>query len=114
MLHHLERLGATNAAFTLNGFDDQERNLTLVKTDFQVLKFKFHACIMKQAFYLLHKQNFARDWQQESTFLQTFHSVSGCQTCMYKRDIKYTILVTNFQKSPSGGGFPPPAPLNLQ
>jgi len=26
----------TNAAFTLNGFDDQERNLTFVKTDFQV------------------------------------------------------------------------------
>jgi len=25
-----------NAAFTLNGFDDQERNLTFVKTDFQV------------------------------------------------------------------------------
>jgi len=26
----------------------------------------------------------------------------------------YCILVTNFQKSPSAGGFPPPAPLNLQ
>jgi len=25
----------TNAAFTLNGFDDQERNLTFVKTDFK-------------------------------------------------------------------------------
>jgi len=24
----------TNVAFTLNGFDDQERNLTFVKTDF--------------------------------------------------------------------------------
>jgi len=48
------------AAFTLNGFDDQERNLMLVKTDFQVLKFKFYTCIMKQAFYLLHKQNVAR------------------------------------------------------
>jgi len=26
------------AAFTLNDFDDQERNLTFVKTDFQVFK----------------------------------------------------------------------------
>jgi len=31
----------------LNGFDDQERNLTLVKTDFQVLKLKFRACNYK-------------------------------------------------------------------
>jgi len=30
-----------NAAFTHNGFDDQERNLTFVKTNFQVLKLKF-------------------------------------------------------------------------
>jgi len=30
------------AAFTLNGFDDQKRNLTFVKTDFRVLKVKFH------------------------------------------------------------------------
>jgi len=53
------------AAFTLSGFDDQERNLTFVKTAFQVLKLKFLACSMKQAFYLLHKQNIARAWQQE-------------------------------------------------
>jgi len=33
-----------NAALTLNGFDDQERNLAFVKTDFQVLKLKFYAC----------------------------------------------------------------------
>jgi len=84
---------AFNAAFTLNGFDDQEQNLTFVKTDFQVLKFKFHACVMKQAFYLLHKQNFARVWQQESTFLQTFHSVPGCQTCMYKHDIRFMLII---------------------
>jgi len=50
----------TNAAFTLSGFDDQERNLTFVKTDFQVLKLQFLACSMKQTFYLLHKQNSAR------------------------------------------------------
>jgi len=44
-----------NAAFTLSGFDKQERNLTFVKTDFQVLKLKFLACSMKQAFYPLNK-----------------------------------------------------------
>jgi len=38
------------AAFTRNGFDNQERNLTFVKTDFQGLKIKFHACNFKQAF----------------------------------------------------------------
>jgi len=43
------------AAFTLNGFDDQARNLAFVKTYFQVLKLKFHACSFKQAFYTLHK-----------------------------------------------------------
>jgi len=48
------------AAFTLSGFDDQERNLTYVKTAFQVLKLQFLACSMKQTFYPLHKQNIAR------------------------------------------------------
>jgi len=36
-----------NTAFTLNGFDNQERNLTFVKTFFEVLKLKFHACNFK-------------------------------------------------------------------
>jgi len=58
-----------NAAFTFNGFDNQERNLTFVKMTFQVLKFKFHACSMKQAFFPVHRQNTARAWQQEKTFL---------------------------------------------
>jgi len=40
---------------TLKGFDDQERNLTFVKTDFQVLKLKFHACNFKQALFPLRK-----------------------------------------------------------
>jgi len=44
----------------LNGFDDQERNLTFVKTDFQVLKLKFTACNFKLAFYPLHKLYIAR------------------------------------------------------
>jgi len=55
----------TYSAFTLKGFDDQERNLTFVKTDFQVLKLKFHACIL----------------------LQAFRSVPGCQTSMCKLGI---------------------------
>jgi len=50
----------SNTAFTLSGFDDQERNLTFVKTTFQVLKLKFLVCSMKHAFYSLHKQNNAR------------------------------------------------------
>jgi len=49
----------SDAAFTLNDFDNQERNLTFVKTDFQVLKLKFHACSFKKAFYPLHKLNIA-------------------------------------------------------
>jgi len=53
---------------TLNGYDDKERNLAAMKTDFQVLKVKFLACGMKQAFYFLHKQNIVRAWQQENTF----------------------------------------------
>jgi len=42
---------------------------------------------MKQAYYPLYKQNIARALQQESTFLQAFRSVPGCQTCMCKRGI---------------------------
>jgi len=80
------------AAFTLTGFDDQERNLMFVKTDFQVLKLKFHACSMKQTFYPLYKQNIEQAWQQENTFLQAFLSVPGCQTCMCKRAIKVLLF----------------------
>jgi len=36
------------AAFTLNGFDDQERNLTFVKTDFQVLNPNFMPAILSR------------------------------------------------------------------
>jgi len=34
----------------LNSFDYQERNLTFVKTDFQVLKLEFYSCYFKQTF----------------------------------------------------------------
>jgi len=50
----------SNAAFTLSGFDDQERNLTFVKTAFQVLLLKFLGCSIKQVFYPLRKQNIGR------------------------------------------------------
>jgi len=57
---HAFRETKTNTAFPLSGFDDQERNLTFVKTAFQDLKLKFRACSMKQAFYPLYKQNIER------------------------------------------------------
>jgi len=34
--------------FTLNGFDDQERNLIFVKTDFQVLNSNFIPTILNR------------------------------------------------------------------
>jgi len=51
----------TYATFTLGGFDDQEQNLTFVKTAFQVLKLKFLACSLKQALYPLYERNIAQD-----------------------------------------------------
>jgi len=36
------------AAFILNGFDDQERNLMFVKTDFQVLNLNFMPAILSR------------------------------------------------------------------
>jgi len=50
---------------------------------------------MKQAFYPLHKLNIARAWQ-ESTYVQAFFSVSGCQTCMCKRGINFQRTRKNF------------------
>jgi len=50
----------TNATFTLRSFDDRERNLTFVKTAFEVLKLKLFASTMKQALYPLHKKYIAR------------------------------------------------------
>jgi len=50
------------AAFTLSGFDDKERNLTFVKTDFQVLIVKFLACNFKQTIYPLHKLLYYRTY----------------------------------------------------
>jgi len=85
-----------NVAFTLSSFDNQEQNLTFVKTAFQVLKLKFLASIIEQAFYPLYKQNIARACQQESTFLQAFRLVPGCQTCMCKRGISLIFLLFLF------------------
>jgi len=50
-------LDETNAAFTLNGITTKNKTLLFAKTDFQVLKLKFHACSMKQAFCPLCKLN---------------------------------------------------------
>jgi len=49
---NLKKIPVFYAALTLDGIDDQERNVTFVKTDFQALKFTFNA---KQAFYPPHK-----------------------------------------------------------
>jgi len=48
------------------------------------------SCLQYEASFLysLHKQNVARAWQQENTFLQAFRSVPGCQICMCKRGMK--------------------------
>jgi len=51
---------------------------------------------MKQAFYLLYKQNILRAWQQESTFLSAFRSLPGCQTCMCKRGISFRSIFCYF------------------
>jgi len=58
-----------HAAFTLNGFDDQERNLLFVKTDFQVLNLKFHDYNFKQAFSPLQKLYITWPWQHKNTFI---------------------------------------------
>jgi len=52
-------LKVTYSPYTHNGFDDQERNVMFVKTDFQVLKLKFHVCNFKQDFYplLIYRAN---------------------------------------------------------
>jgi len=85
------------AAFTLNGFDNQERNLIFGKTDFQVLKLKFYVCNFKQAFYALYKLFIAWPWQHKNTFIQAFCSLPGCQTCMCKRSIRIKILQMYFK-----------------
>jgi len=80
------------AAFTLNDFDYQKRNLMFVKMTFQVFKLEFLVCCMKQAFYPLHKQNIAQAWQQENIFMQAFRSVPDCLSCMCKRGIRFIFL----------------------
>jgi len=71
------------AAFTHNSFDDQERNLTFVKTDFEVLKLKFHACSFNQTFYSL--QNcILRELDKRKILLYKL----SIRTCMYDRGIK--------------------------
>jgi len=56
----------------LTGFDDQERNLTFVKMNFQVLKLKFHACSFTHAFYPFHELYIAWPWQHKNTSHKLF------------------------------------------
>jgi len=56
-----------HAAFTRSGFDDQEWNLTFVKMNFQVLKFKFHAFNFKQAILFVNYK--LRDLNNTKIFL---------------------------------------------
>jgi len=78
---------ASYAAFTLNGFDDQERNLTFVKTVFQVLKFKFFMLVILSKLSILFISYISRDLGNINRLIQDFRSVRGCQTCMCKRGI---------------------------
>jgi len=71
----------TNAAFTLNGFDDQGRSLTFVKASFQVLKLKFYVCNIKQAFYPLYKLYISRN-------------LDSMKILLFKLVIRYMIVKT--------------------
>jgi len=82
MLHVFSNECQPYVAFTLNGFDYQERIMTFVKTYFQVLKLKFNACNFKQAFYPLHKLRISSPRQYKNAFIQVFRLVPGCQSCM--------------------------------
>jgi len=81
------------------GFDDQERNLMFVKTAFLVLKPKFLACNMKQAFYPLHKQNIARAWQQEvEVFLSVYLVVKpACVNAVWHRAVRQRICIKQME-----------------
>jgi len=83
----LRSYAETYAAFTLNGFDDQERNLTFVKTVFQVLKFKFFMLVILSKLSILFISYISRDLDNINRLVQDFRSVPGCQNCMCKRGI---------------------------
>jgi len=60
-----------NAAFTLNGFDDQARNLTSVKTDFQVLNSNFMPAILSRLSNLFINY-ISRDFDNKKYFYTSF------------------------------------------
>jgi len=62
----------TYAAFTLNGSDDQKRNLTYVKMDFSSLKLKFHACNFKYRLSILFTNCISRDRDNTKYFYTSF------------------------------------------
>jgi len=91
---YLCNIDDANAVFTLNGFDDQEWNLTFVKTGFQVLKFKFHACNFNQAVYRLQITIYCITLTKQKYFIQPFLPEPGYQTCMCKRGIRFVNKIT--------------------
>jgi len=74
----------TYAAYTLSGFDNQERNLTFVKS------FKTqNSCLQYEARFLSSSQaKYCASLTTRKYFLQAFRSVPGCQNCMCKRGIR--------------------------
>jgi len=77
-----------NAAFTLSGFDNQERNLTFVKTAFQVFyEASFLSTLQTKYRVSLVTRNY---------FFISFLSVPDCQTCMCKCGINYGIVISRY------------------
>jgi len=64
----------------LNGFDDQERNLTFVKTDFQVLNSNLMTAILSKL---------------SIFFITKLYFYTSCQTCMCKLGIYYLNYLFN-------------------
>jgi len=62
----------SNAAFTLSGFDDQERNLAFVKTAFQVLKLKFLALLYEASFFIHFRNKILRELDNKKVLFQKF------------------------------------------
>jgi len=67
----IQKVLAAYAAFTLNGFDDQERNLTVVKTDFQVLNTNFRLAILSRIS-ILFINNISRPFDNTEILLYKF------------------------------------------
>jgi len=89
---HYKNVTKLYAAFMLNGFDDQERNLTFVKTAFQVLNSNFLLAVYEASFLSSLQIKYCASLSTRKYFLQAFRSVPGYQTCMCKRGISVCII----------------------